>query len=284
MTTSPQYSGTREGTGGGALRAVLSAGERPPHTTAVAATVTHLWRAIMAFKHFPVQLIDIVLMPLIFLLMFTYLFGGAFASSTGDYLQFFLPGVAVQSVMMMTVYTGTSINTDIHKGVFDRFRTLPFWQPATLAGSLLGDVVRYVLALTTTIALGLAMGFRPEGGVPGVLLAMLVLIVFAFAVSWIFAALGVVASEPERVSGTSMIALYPLLFTSNIFVDPHTMPGWMQSVVKANPISHAATASRELMHGTAGFWDVGKVLLGAVLIVAVFGPLTMHLYRNKNAH
>ncbi|MFG3496456.1 ABC transporter permease [Streptomyces sp. NPDC047928] len=281
MTTTPQI---LEPTKDGTLRTVLAAGERPPKATALSATLTHLWRAMMAFKHFPVQLIDIVLMPLIFLLMFTYLFGGAFADSTENYLQFFLPGVAVQSVIMMTVYTGTALNTDIHKGVFDRFRTLPFWQPATLAGSLLGDVLRYVLALTTTVALGLLLGFRPGGGVIGVLLAMLVLIVFAFSVSWIFAALGVVASEPERVSGTSMIALYPLLFTSNIFVSPDTMPGWMQTVVQANPISHAATASRELMHGTAGFWDVGLVLLVSAGIVAVFGPLTMHLYRNKNAH
>ncbi|MEU7181110.1 MULTISPECIES: ABC transporter permease [Streptomyces] len=280
MTTTPQSLEPRIDD---ALRAALSTGERPPRASAVSATLTHLWRAMTAFKHFPVQLIDIVLMPLIFLLMFTYLFGGAFAGSTGDYLQYFLPGVAVQSVVMMTVYTGTSLNNDIHKGVFDRFRTLPFWQPATLAGSLLGDVLRYVLALATTVGLGLMLGFRPAGGVFGVFLAVLVLIVFAFSVSWIFAALGVVASEPERVSGTSMIVMYPLLFTSNIFVDPDTMPGWMQVIVKINPMSHAATASRALMNGTAGFWDVGVVLLVSAGLVALFGPLTMYLYRNKNA-
>ncbi|GAA2248382.1 transport permease protein [Streptomyces ruber] len=281
MTTAQHT--TRTTTVDGRLRTVLSAGERPPRVTAVSATLTHLWRAMMAFKHFPVQLIDIVLMPLIFLLMFTYLFGGAFADSTEEYLQFYLPGVMVQAVVMMTVYTGTSLNTDIHKGVFDRFRTLPFWQPATLAGSLLGDVLRYVVALTTTVLLGLLLGFRPDGGALGVVLAMLVLIVFGFSVSWIFAALGVVASEPERVSGTSMIVLYPLLFMSNIFVMPETMPGWMQGVVDANPMSHAATASRALMHGSADFWDVGLVLCVCVGLVAVFGPLTMRLYRTKNA-
>ncbi|MGW5973865.1 daunorubicin/doxorubicin ABC transporter permease DrrB [Streptomyces sp. NPDC055186] len=283
MTTSPDTVDSTTAASG-RLRTVLSAGERPARATAVSATLTHLWRAVMAFKHFPVQLIDIVLMPLIFLLMFTYLFGGAFADSTEEYLQFYLPGVTVQAVVMMTVYTGTSLNTDIHKGVFDRFRTLPFWQPATLAGSLLGDVLRYVVALATTVSLGLLLGFRPDGGFLGVLGAVLVLIVFGFSVSWIFAALGVVASEPERVSGTSMIVLYPLLFMSNIFVMPETMPGWMQAIVDANPMSHAATASRELMHGTAGFWDVGLVLCVSAGLVAVFAPLTMRLYRNKNAH
>ncbi|MFF6905491.1 ABC transporter permease [Streptomyces sp. NPDC012389] len=283
MTTEQQIP-TTTATTDDRLRTALSAGERPPRATALSATMTHLWRALTAFKHFPVQLIDIVLMPLIFLLMFTYLFGGAFADSTEEYLQFYLPGVAVQAVVMMTVYTGTSLNTDIHKGVFDRFKTLPFWQPATLAGNLLGDVLRYAIALATTVGVGLLLGFRADGGVLGVLLAALVLIVFGFSVSWIFAALGVVASEPERVSGTSMIVLYPLLFMSNIFVMPETMPGWMQTVVDANPMSHAATASRALMHGTADFWDVGLILLISAGLVAVFAPLTMRLYRNKNAH
>lgn len=266
------------------LRAVLSTSARPPGPRPLAATLTHTWRGMMAFKHYPAQLIDIILLPFIFLLMFTYLFGGAFAGSTGQYLQFFLPGVAVQSVILMTVYTGTALNTDINKGVFDRFRTLPFWQPATIAGSLLGDIVRYVIALTMTIGLGVLLGFRPSAGPLGVVLAMLVLIVFAFSVSWIFAALGVVVSVPERVSGTSMIVIYPLLFTSNIFASPETMPGWMQVVVQINPMSHAATASRGLMHGTATLGQVGWSLLISVLIIAVFAPLTMHLYRNKNAH
>ncbi|HEX5348581.1 MAG TPA: ABC transporter permease [Pseudonocardiaceae bacterium] len=266
------------------LRAALSTSARPSRPSPLAATLTHLWRGMMAFKHYPAQLIDIILLPLIFLLMFTYLFGGAFAGSTGRYLQFFLPGVAVQSVVLMTVYTGTALNTDINKGVFDRFRTLPFWQPATLAGNLLGDIIRYVIALTMTIGLGVLLGFRLGGGLLGVVLAMLVLIVFAFSVSWIFAALGVVVSVPERVSGTSMIVIYPLLFTSNIFASPETMPGWMQVVVQINPLSHAATASRGLMNGTATLGQVGWALLISALIIAVFAPLTMHLYRNKNAH
>ncbi|MFG1944060.1 ABC transporter permease [Nonomuraea sp. NPDC048826] len=265
------------------VRAAVSVRERPPRASALSATVTHLWRGAMAFKHFPAQLIDMMLLPIIFLLLFTYMFGGAFAGSTQEYLQFFLPGIAVQSVILMTVYTGTAINTDINKGVFDRFRTLPFWQPAAIAGNLLGDVIRYVIALSVTIGLGLLLGFRPGGGLPGVLAAMAVLIVFGFSVSWIFAAIGVVASVPERVSGTSMIVIYPLVFTSNIFVQPDTMPAWTQTLVQLNPISHAATASRALMHGTAGFWDVMWALIISAAITLVFAPLAVRLYRNKNA-
>lgn len=149
-------------------------------------------------------------------------------------------------------------------------------------GSLLGDVVRYVLALTTTMSVGLALGFRPDGGVGGVLAAMLLLLVFALSVSWIFAALGVVAKAPETVSGTSMLVMFPLVFTSNIFVEPDTMPGWMEAIVDINPVSDAATAVRGLVHGNASGADIGSVLLACAIITAIFAPLTMYLYRAKS--
>ncbi|MFC7330949.1 ABC transporter permease [Marinactinospora rubrisoli] len=265
-----------------ALRRALGARTRPPRPGPLSASLTHSWRTLTKFRSSPAQLIDIVLMPIVFLLMFTYLFGGAFAGSTSDYLQFFLPGILVMTVVLMTVYTGTALNTDITKGVFDRFRTLPFWQPATIVGNLLGDLVRYTIALTITTGLGLLLGFRPAGGLTGVLLTMLLLICFAFSVGWIFAALGVVVRSPESVSGTSMIVMFPLIFTSNVFVDTATMPGWMQAIVSVNPVSHAATAARGLMHGTATPGQLGLVLLTSAALIVVFAPLTMYLYRNKN--
>lgn len=263
---------------------LLKDAPRPHPPSAWSATITHFWRGMKAFQHFPVQLIDIVLMPMIFLLMFTYVFGGAFAGNTHSYLQYFLPGILVQSVLLMTVYTGTSLNTDITKGVFDRFRSLPFWQPATLAGSLLGDIIRYVISLTATMLVGYLMGYRGDGGVIGALATMVLLIVFGFAISWIFAAIGIVVSQPERVSGTSMIALYPLMFTSNIFVDPKSMPDWMQVVVNLNPLSHAATASRSLMSGNPDASAIGWTVACCAVLVAIFAPLSVHLYKNKNAH
>ncbi|MDX2683193.1 ABC transporter permease [Streptomyces sp. NY05-11A] len=242
-----------------ALRKALSSQIRPSRPNPLTAVRVSAWRTMRKMKHYGVAvLFDVTLMPVIFLLTFTYLFGGAFAGSTKEYLQYFLPGVLVQTVVMPTVYTGTALNMDITRGIYDRFRTLPFWQPATIVGSLLGDIVRYVLAMTTTMGVGLALGFRPDGGVGGVLAAMLLLLVFAVSVSWIFAALGVVAKAPE------------------------TMPGWMEAIVKVNPVSNAATAVRGLVHGDASGADIGWVLLACGIITVIFAPLTMHLYRAKS--
>ncbi|WP_245681649.1 ABC transporter permease [Actinomadura kijaniata] len=265
------------------LHRVLSVRTRPKRPGPLAASLTHFWRAMRTFQHFPAQLIDIVVFPFIFLVVFTYLFGGAISGSTGDYLQNFVPGILVQTVVMMSVYTGTSLNGDITKGIHDRFRTLPFWQPATLVGNLLGDAVRYTIALTITLLLGLALGFRPDG-VPGVLVAFLLMMFFAFAVSWIFTAMGVVASRPETVSTTSMMVMFPLVFASNIFVPTDSLPGWMEAFVKVNPISHVTTASRGLMHGNADAGDIALTLATSGALIAVSAPLAVYMYANKNKH
>ncbi|MGH3939772.1 MAG: ABC transporter permease [Pseudonocardiaceae bacterium] len=263
-----------------ALHQALSVRSRPKSSNALSASLTHFWRTMLVFKHFPQQLVDMVLFPFIFLLVFTYLFGGAISGSTQEYLQLFVPGILVQTVVMMSVYTGTSLNTDITKGIHDRFRTLPFWQPASIVGNVLGDIVRYTIALIITLALGLALGFRPDSLV-GVLVTLPILLYFAFGVSWIFTALGVVVSRPETVSSTSMIVVFPLVFASNIFVPEMTMPGWMQAFVNVNPISHATTAARGLLHGTATSWDLGLVFATSTALILVFAPLTMRLYSNK---
>ncbi|MDW3848622.1 ABC transporter permease [Micromonospora aurantiaca] len=261
------------------LRRSLTAYPRPPRPGPLAASLTHLWRALATFRHHPAQLVDMILFPFIFLLVFTHLFGGAIGGSTSDYLQLFLPGILVQTVVMMSVYTGTALNTDITKGIFDRFRTLPFWQPATIVGSLLADMFRYVVALTLTITLGVLLGFR--GSLTGTIFAVLVLILFAFGVSWIFTTLGVVAKAPETVASTSMIVVFPLVFTSNIFVPTETMPRWMQIIADANPMSFAATAARGLMHGDATVEQIAWVVGISVGLVLVFGPLTMAAYHRR---
>jgi ABC-2 type transport system permease protein len=235
----------------------------------------------LKIKHVPEQLFDVTAFPIMFTLMFTYLFGGALAGSTGEYLQFLLPGILVQTVVFITIYTGFGLNTDITKGVFDRFRSLPIWRPAALVGALLGDVARYTIASTMVVVLGLILGFRPAGGVAGVLLSVALLLVFSFSLSWIWTALGLILRTPNSVMGVSMMVLFPLTFVSNIFVDPQTMPSWLQAVVGANPISHLVTAVRGLMDGTVTAGQIGWVLLASGALVAVFGPLTMYLYRNK---
>jgi ABC-2 type transport system permease protein len=263
------------------LRAAIASRERPARPTAMANALTFGWRALLKIKHVPEQLFDVTLTPIIFTLMFTYLFGGAIAGDVQTYLQFLLPGILVQTVLIITVYTGFTLNTDITKGVFDRFRSLPVWRPSPIVGALLGDTVRYTIASTITLGLGFLLGFRAGGGVVGVLLGVGLLLVFAFAISWIFTALGLVMRSPNAVMGTSMMILMPLTFASNIFADPATMPDFLQTWVEINPVSDLVTAVRALMAGTATFSGVAWVLVASALITAATAPLTMRLYRTR---
>jgi ABC-2 type transport system permease protein len=263
------------------LGAVLARGDKPGRPSALVASVAFGWRAMLKIKHVPEQLFDVTAFPIIMTLMFTYLFGGALAGSTGEYLQFFLPGIMVTSVVMITMYTGVGLNTDIEKGVFDRFRTLPVWRPAALVGMIFGDVLRYVLAATTIMVVGLILGFRPEGGVMGVVAGIVLLVVFSFAFSWVWTMFGLFLRSEKSVMGVSMLVLFPLTFLSNVFVEPSTMPGWLQAFVEVNPITHLVAAIRSIM---AGSWDMSAVmwtLTASALLVAVFGTLTMRLYNRK---
>lgn len=263
------------------LHGVLSNAPRPPRASAVSASVTLGWRALLKIKHVPFQLFDVTAFPLMMTLMFTFLFGGALAGSPREYIQFLLPGILVQAIVFITVYTGVGLNTDIDKGLFDRFRSLPIWQPAPIVGALLGDVMRYSVAAFMVIALGFILGFRPEGGVAGVFLAVGLVLVFAFALSWIWIVVGMMVQTPESVMTTSFLFLFPLTFISNIFVDPATMPGWLQSVVAVNPVTHLVTASRGLMHGGAALPNMLWVFAASAAIVAIFSPLALHMYRKE---
>jgi ABC-2 type transport system permease protein len=264
------------------LHAVLAAGEQPNPPGALSASVTFGWRAMLKIKHVPEQLFDVTMFPIMMTLMFNYLFGGALGASTGgDYLQYLLPGILVMSVVMITMYTGVGVMSDIQKGVFDRFRTLPIWRPAALVGAILGDVLRYTLASATIMAVGLILGFRPEGNVVSVLAGVGLLVVFSFAFSWVWTMFGLFLRTEKSVMGVSMMVLFPLTFLSNIFVSPTTMPGWLQAFVDVNPIAHLVTAVRTLM---AGGWDATAmtwVLASGAMITAVFGALTMRLYNRR---
>jgi ABC-2 type transport system ATP-binding protein len=195
--------------------------------------------------------------------------------------EVFLALTGHPTVVLVTTYSGVTLNTDITRGVFDRFRSLPIWRPAPIVGALLGDVGRYLLAATIVIALGLVLGFRPDGGVVGVGAAVALLLVFAFGLSWVWTTLGLVLRAPSAVNNLSLLVLFPLTLASNIFADPQTMPGWLQAFIDVNPISHLATAERGLMAGTATAGQVGWVAAASAALIAVFAPLTMHLYRNK---
>lgn len=263
------------------LRSALSSQRRPPRPSGLSTSLTFLWRAVLKIKHVPEQLFDVTAFPIMFLLMFTYLFGGALAGDTNTYLQQVLPGILVMTVTMITMYTGLTLNRDIEKGVHDRFRSLPVWRPSPLVGALLADTVRYTIAAGVMLTLGLVLGFRPEAGITGVFAAVALVLVFSFALSWIWTLLGLTMRSENALLGTSMMVLFPLTFISNVFVAPETMPDWLQAFVEVNPITFLVTATRGLMHGDPVGGDITTVLaMGAILIV-VFGPLTMRRYRLK---
>jgi ABC-2 type transport system permease protein len=264
-----------------AIQKALASTPRPPRASALDAALTFGWRGMLKVKHVPEQLLDVTVTPVMFVLMFTYLFGGAIAGSTGDYLDYILPGILVMSVLFTTVYSGIAINTDLTKGVVDRFRSLPIWRPAPLLGSLLGDSVRYVVAGTVIVVLGVILGFRPEAGVGGVVAAMALTVVFAFGLSWVFTTLGLVMRSPNAVMNAGFMGIFPLTFLSNVFVEPETLPAGLEWFVNVNPISILADASRGLMEGNADASDIMIVLAVAAGLTAVFLPLTTRLYRTR---
>jgi ABC-2 type transport system permease protein len=207
------------------------------------------------------------------------MFGGAVSGSTGDYLKILLPGVLSMSIAIVTMYGGARLARDVQSGAFDRFRGLPIWRGAFVLGGLLSDAARYVFAAAIVVALGLIMGYRPDGGALGVLGAVVLVVAFGLSLSLLWAAVALVIHDPAVVISIANAVLIPLSFASNIFVEPQTMPGWLRAFVNVNPLSHVATAARDLMNDTGGAGGaVGWSLVTTAVIILVCGPITLRLY------
>jgi ABC-2 type transport system permease protein len=264
-----------------AVRKALATGTPPARAGALSTVLAFGWRGMLKIKHVPEQLIDVTLTPVLIVFLFTYMFGGAIAGSTGDYLQFLLPGMLVMSLLFSTVYSGVALNTDATKGVVDRFRSLPIPRSSPLIGAVLGDSVRYLVGASVIVGLGMALGYRPEAGFVGILMAVALVVVFAFGLSWSFATVGLLMRAPNAVSNVGTMALFPLVFLSNVFVAPETLPGWLEAFVNVSPISHLATSARALMDGTVAGLELAVSLGTAALLTAVFAPLTTYLYHRK---
>lgn len=244
-------------------------------------TLAFAWRAVLKIRYHPEQAFDVVVMPVMFTILFTYLFGGALAGSVTAYLQFLLPGILAQTVLFTSIYTGFTLNQDIQRGVFDRFRSLPIWRPAPIAGAILGDVVRYTASSVLVLAVGFVMGFRAEGGWPALLAALLLLNVFALGMGWIFTTVALLVRTPSTVMTLSWLVLMPVTFGSNIYVAPETMPGWLQGFVAVNPVSHITTALRGVLGGAPSWGMIGLALVTPLLVMALFAPLSMWLYSRE---
>ena len=244
-------------------------------------TITFAWRALLKVKHMPEQMFDVIVTPIMFTVLFTFMFGGALAGSPAEYLQFLLPGILVQTVTFTTVYTGFTLNTDIGRGVYDRFKSMPIWQPAPVVGAMAGDTVRYTVSSVIVVLIGLVLGYRPATGFAGVIASILLLNAFAFGIGWVFTTVALWVKSPSTVLTLSWVVIMPLTFASNIYVDPATMPGWLQAFVAVNPVTHIVTATRGLLDGTLSAGDIALSLLTPAIVMVVCAPVAMRLYRRE---
>jgi ABC-2 type transport system permease protein len=254
---------------------------RPRPPSAMSNALVFGWRAVLKFKHVPEQLFDLVMTPIMFTLLFTFVFGGALAGSPGRYLQFFLPGILVQTVVFNAVYSGMGLSTDLGKGLFDRFRSLPIWPLSPFAGLMVGDMLRHLIAASIILCIGLILGYRPEAGPLGVVAAFAMLVAIGFGTGWIFIVLGLLIRSPTTVMTLGFTFLFPVVFASNIMVDPATMPGWLRAFVDVNPVSLMTTALRGLMNGGATAGEVALALIAPAALTAVLAPVTLWIYLRR---
>jgi oleandomycin transport system permease protein len=239
-------------------------------------------RSLIKTWRTPEALIDVTLQPMIFLLLFTYIFGGAIThGSQHAYLQFLLPGLMGQSIAMAGIALGQNLNADIEKGVFDRFRSLPIGRSVPLVGGVLADLMRYLLLCTVFLGFGSLIGFRIQTGVVGTVAAVALSIAFALCFCWISVWVGMLARTSGSVQGIMFLLVLPLSFGSNAFVPTGTLPGWLQAFVKVNPISHLVEAVRGLMLGGPVATPVAWTVLWMAGLLAVFVPLALRAYRRR---
>lgn len=247
----------------------------------VSQTLAMAWRATKKMRRNPEQFFDVTLQPLLFTAMFAYIFGGAISGSVEKYLPIIIPGILAQTALTTCMATGTQLREDMEKGVFDRFRSLPISRIAPLAGPAVADVIRYVIAATLTILVGIAMGYRPGGGFLGIVGGWALTIFAAWSLAWIFTWLGTVLHTAQAVQSVSMLIMFPLTFLSNAFVPADTLPDWLKAFVDVNPVSHVVTACRDLINHGQFTGEVGWALLGCAAVIAIFGPLAVRSYSRK---
>jgi ABC-2 type transport system permease protein len=263
------------------MNAIITGTTRPDPAGALTATLAFGYRAMLKIRHVPEQLLDVIAIPVVFTLMFTYLFGGALAGGPGRYLPFLLPGTLVMAVLLVSMYAGIGLNTDVAKGLTGRFRSLPIWRVAPVAGAVIGDLARYLIAAGLVTVLGVIMGYRPAGGALGVLAGIGLVTAFALCLSWAWTALGLTVRSAQAVMSAGTVVLFPLTLASNVFVQPRTMPRWLQAFVRVNPVSHLVTAERSLLAGHPATGQIIWVLTAAAVLLAVFAPLTGYLYTRR---
>ncbi|WP_166352116.1 ABC transporter permease [Phytoactinopolyspora limicola] len=244
-------------------------------------SLTLAWRSVIQIRHSPTDLADFSVQPIMFVLLFTFMFGGAIMGDWQTYLTFMLPGMIVMNMLFVTMYVGQGLNSDLTKGVFDRFRSLPIARWAPLAGRILAEQVKQIWSIILVLGVGMILGFRLQNGALGLLAAVGLLLFFALAFSWVGVLVGILAKDPERVQIYGMTVLFPVTFMSNVFVPLESLPSWLEPVVDANPVSTMADAVRGLMMDGAESGPILQTLLWGVVFAAVFAPLAVRAFRRR---
>ena len=252
-----------------------------PLRDALTQITTLAWRALIKMSRNPEQLVDVTAMPVLFTVMFGLMFGGAVSGSTAHYLPTLIPGIIAMTTITACVAAGIQLREDMDKGVFNRFRSLPIARIAPLAGPMMADLARYAIAAVVTLTVGVVMGYRPGGGVPGVFAGIVLAVITGWSIAWIFLWIGTKARSAGAVQGMSMMIMFPLAFLSNAFVPVDSLPGWLQVVTRVNPVSHVVSALRDLMNDGAVTAQVGWALLGCAAVAAIFIPLAVRSYSRQ---
>jgi oleandomycin transport system permease protein len=243
--------------------------------------LTLAWRGMLKIRKNPEQLMDVTIGPIIFLLIFTYLFGGAIAGSTDTYLQMLVPGILVMNILQASMTAGVQLNTDVSKGVFDRFRSMPIARSAPLVGAVLADVVRYAVCVLVVFVIAMIMGYRVQTGPVEVLIGVGLTIVFGLCFCWAAVFVGMLLKTPQAVQGIMIVVIMPLTFGSNVFVGTSTMPGWLKAWADISPVTLMADALRGLLNGGPIAGPLTGSLVWMVAVVAIFFPLAMWAYRKR---
>jgi len=257
----------------------------PPRRVSLSSSARHgfslAWRGILKIRKNPEQLADVTLAPIIFLVMFVYLFGGAIMGSTEGYLQMIVPGIMVFNILQASMTVGVQLNTDVTKGVFDRFRAMPIARSAPLIGAVLADIVRYVVCLVVLMVVATIMGYRIQTGPAEFALAIVLVIAFALSFCWASVFVGMLLKSPGAVQGLMFVVLMPLTFGSNVFVGTATMPGWLKAWADISPVTQMSDVLRGLMNGGPIAGPLTGSLIWMAAAIAVFFPLATWAYRKR---
>lgn len=240
------------------------------------------WRSLLKIKSNPEEVLGLTFMPIMFVTLFVFIFGQAISSSWQEYRDFIIPGITAQSVVFATIGTGVALNTDIEKGIFDRFRSLPIARSAPLIGAILGDMVRYLLTVVVVMLVGFAIGFRPEGGFLGLVGAAVVVMLFAFSLCWLSAFVGLLMRTPMAVNIFGSLWMFPLTFGASTFVPTESMPDWVKIFAENNPVTHVTNTMRAMMDGTSFTEPLLWTVAWTIGITAVFFPLAARAYRRRS--